>query len=161
MRLLLSLAAAALVVSGCGYYNDSGPASTAVDGSRPTFGAAKVLIDTDKGSVLFDAEVAETDRERELGLMHRTSLPEDQGMVFMYFASHRSGFWMKDTLIPLSVAFFNLDGKIIRILDMEPCPKNPCPVYRPGVSYYGAIEVNQGAYERWGVKPGDTVEILR
>ena len=69
---------------------------------------------------------------------------------------------MKDTLIPLSVAFFDEDGRILEILDMEPCPPetDPCPVFEPGVSYLGALEVNQGAFEEAGVEVGDMIEIV-
>jgi uncharacterized membrane protein (UPF0127 family) len=66
---------------------------------------------------------------------------------------------MKNTLIPLSIAFYDVDGTILRILDMEPCRSDPCRVYDPGVRYAGALEVNQGAFERWGVREGDRLEL--
>jgi len=87
--------------------------------------------------------------------MFRKSLPEDQGLLFLFPQATGSPFWMKNTLIPLSIAFADQNGKILRILDMEPCPKDPCPTYYPGVAYRQALEVNRGWFARHGVKEGD------
>jgi uncharacterized membrane protein (UPF0127 family) len=80
-------------------------------------------------------------------------------MVFVYAERHRGAFWMKDTRIPLSIAFYGADGGILRILDMQPCKRDPCPLYDPGVAYRGALEVNRGAFERWGISTGDRLRI--
>ena len=106
-------------------------------------------------------EVADSREERRVGLMHRESLPEDEGMVFLFPETTEGGFWMKNTLIPLSIAFFDSRGRIVRILDMEPCRRDPCPIYDPGVPYAGALEVNRGAFRRWGVSEGDVLEVRR
>jgi len=127
--------------------------------STVTFDPAKVLIDTESGSVLIDAEKAETPEQHSLGLMHRASLADDAGMVFLFFQSRTGGFWMKNTLIPLSIAFFDERGTIVRILDMEPCEADPCPTYDPGVAYSGALEVNQGSFDRWNVSEGDRITV--
>ncbi len=82
-------------------------------------------------------------------------------MVFRYPADGAGGFWMKNTLIPLSIAFYDARGRILRILDMEPCRRNPCPLYDPGVAYDGALEVNRGAFRRWGVQTGDVLRLER
>ena len=66
---------------------------------------------------------------------------------------------MKDTLIPLSIAFWDGRGRIVRILDMTPCRADPCPTYDPRVAYRGALEVNRGAFKRWGVQRGDRVRL--
>ncbi|HEX5470009.1 MAG TPA: DUF192 domain-containing protein [Gaiellaceae bacterium] len=104
-------------------------------------------------------EVADTEAERERGLMGRSSLAADSGMLFVFGEEHRGAFWMKDTLIPLSIAFYGEDGRILRILDMVPCKEEPCPLYDPEVAYEGALEVNAGAFERWGVSEGDGLRI--
>ena len=104
-------------------------------------------------------EIADTPSERERGLMNRTSLPEDEGMVFTFAQAHRGAFWMKDTLIPLSIAFYDGGGRILRILDMAPCKREPCELYDPEVAYRGALEVNRGAFERWGISEGDRLRI--
>ena len=109
--------------------------------------------------VVVQVELARTSAERARGLMARRSLPASAGMVFLYPAPHRGGFWMKDTLIPLDIAFADARGKILRILTMQPCRADPCRIYEPNVSYRAALEVNAGAFRRWKVKPGDRVTI--
>jgi uncharacterized membrane protein (UPF0127 family) len=104
-------------------------------------------------------EVADSDEERAHGLMHRESLPEDAGMIFVFAEEHSGGFWMKDTLIPLSIAFADGDGRVLRILDMEPCEADPCRIYDPGVSYRSALEVNRGAFSEWGVEEGNSLRL--
>jgi uncharacterized membrane protein (UPF0127 family) len=151
-----AVAVALVLLGACGYNND-GPGAS----DRPEFPRGTVLIDTDAGSKLLDVEVAETAEQRQYGLMFRESLDEDSGMVFIFFEPQTGGFWMKDTLIPLSIAFFDVDGKILRILDMEPCKKDPCPSYAPGNEYMGALEVNKGAFEKWGVEEGDVINVRR
>jgi uncharacterized protein len=121
----------------------------------------KLVIDTAEGDVEVPVEVANSRGERQVGLMNRESLPEDSGMVFLFPEPTTGGFWMKNTLIPLSIAFYGSDGTIVRILDMEPCRADPCPIYEPGVAYTAALEVNQGAFARWGVSEGDVVRLER
>jgi uncharacterized membrane protein (UPF0127 family) len=111
------------------------------------------------GVVTVQVEVADTQAEREHGLMGRPSLGADTGMVFVFPESVRGGFWMKDTLVPLSIAFYDRTGRILRILDMEPCRRDPCPIYDPGVAYRGALEVNRGAFGRWGIREGDMLRL--
>ena len=91
--------------------------------------------------------------------MSREFIPDDAGMIFLFDEPTTSGFWMKDTLIPLSIAFADADGRILRILDMEPCEADPCEIYDPGVPYWSALEVNQGAFVRWGVEEGDRLTL--
>jgi uncharacterized protein len=138
---------------GCNYGDDS-----ETPRAGPTFEPATAIIETDDGPVMVDIEVAATDEERARGLMHRESLDEDSGMLFIFFEANSGGFWMKNTLIPLSIAFFDRDGEILKILDMTPCKKEPCPIYDPGVKYFGALEVNRGAFDEWGVEEGDVIE---
>ncbi|MGH2750366.1 MAG: DUF192 domain-containing protein [Actinomycetota bacterium] len=164
MRRVLLLLIALLIVAGC---SDSSPGEgdgVEPQASRPPgspeFARGRVLIGTDDNSVLLDVDVAETDEQRAFGLMMRESLPEDEGMLFVFFEDTTSAFTMRNTLIPLSIAFFDFDGEIVRILDMEPCEAEPCPTYDPEITYRGAIEVNQGAFERWDVEVGDTVNPL-
>ena len=137
----------------------SAPSSSAPQSPAPSFATSAAIIETDDGPVLIDVEVAQTSEQRQHGLMNRTHLDEDAGMIFIFFEPSTTGFWMKNTLIPLSIAYFGKDGKILRIMDMEPCKRDPCPVYDPGVVYRGALEVNQGAFDRWGVAEGDIIRM--
>jgi uncharacterized membrane protein (UPF0127 family) len=153
---------ATFFLSACG--GDGGNSAAGAEANPSpsiTFARSTALLDTDEGSVLIDVEVAETDEQRRLGLMHRESLDEQSGMVFIFFEPTHGGFWMKNTLIPLSIAFFDVDGEILEILDMEPCEADPCPSYDPGVTYRGALEVNQGAFEEWDVDEGDFIRLNR
>lgn len=125
----------------------------------PTLRKGTAIIETDAGAVMVEIEVADSPELQAKGLMHRESLDEDAGMLFLFFQETSTGFWMKDTLIPLSIAYFDRDGVILKILDMEPCEKDPCPTYDPGVSFQGALEVNQGAFEEWGVEVGDRIRV--
>ena len=119
----------------------------------------RLLIETSDGEVTVEVEVADDQGERAQGLMGRTELAPDAGMVFLFPEPTRGAFWMKDTLIPLSIAFYDDDGRILRILDMEPCRRDPCRLYDPEVEYRGALEVNQGAFARWNVGEGDRVRL--
>jgi uncharacterized protein len=152
MRLLaLALLVLLAFAAGC-----SGSDNGSSDSGNPT-----VVIETADSEKEIAVEIADTPDERALGLMGRTSLPEDAGMIFVYPEPAEGGYWMKNTLIPLSIAFYDVDGTILRILDMEPCRSDSCPVYDPGVRYAGALEVNQGAFERWRVREGDRLELRR
>jgi len=153
MRKLLGFVLCALVLSGC--YDNKPKVS---DEGLPV---GRVLLGSEEEEVFVDVEIAETDEQRQEGLMHRETLAEDAGMMFVYFQPTRSGFWMKNVPIPLSVAFIGEDQTILQIIDMEPCPKEPCRTYTPDHDYTAALEVNQGAFERWGVEEGDTVTLLR
>jgi uncharacterized membrane protein (UPF0127 family) len=106
--------------------------------------------------VVLSAEVADDAEERARGLMFRESLAEDAGMIFVYAEDTTIGFYMRDTTIPLSIAFIARDGVIIDIQDMAPLDQTLH--YAPGPYAY-AVEVNQGWYTRNGIGVGDSVEV--
>lgn len=103
-------------------------------------------------------QVADTQRKIEKGLMFVGKLPENEGMLFVFSKKIYGGFWMKNTLIPLSIAFLDSDGEILKILDMVPCKEGRCPTYNPGLSYHYAIEVNLGWFKKNQIKEGDYVK---
>lgn len=103
------------------------------------------------------AEIADTLEKQQLGLMHRKTLPENSGMIFVYSHDSRKSFWMKNTSIPLSIAYIAKDGTIKEIYDMEPLSTRTTDS-KFSVRY--ALEVNKGAFEKHGIKPGDKVEFL-
>jgi uncharacterized protein len=152
-----------LVLGGCGGYGSEEPSASssrkASPTPGPTFDSSTAILRGDEGSVLIKVEVAQSAEQRSRGLMFRESLPADSGMVFLFFERSRGGFWMKNTRIPLSIAFFGESGKILDILDMEPCRADPCPSYTPDSAYFGALEVNQGAFEEWGISEGDVIHM--
>ena len=85
-------------------------------------------------------EVAKTSAQRSLGLMHRRQVPTD-GMLFVFPVPTRGGFWMKNTLVPLTIVFFDSAGKRVRKLSMTPCREDPCRIYNPGRTYRFALEL--------------------
>jgi uncharacterized membrane protein (UPF0127 family) len=90
--------------------------------------------------VLFSPELATTPDERATGLMNRKRAPKD-GMLFVFPRDTTGGFWMKNTLVPLTIAFFNADGRRVRKLSMTPCRADPCRIYNPGRRYRFALEL--------------------
>lgn len=100
-------------------------------------------------------ELADTDESRRIGLMYRRSMAENQGMLFVYEQPGLHAMWMKNTLIPLSVAFIDRDGRIINIEDMAPQTLESHGA-RAEASY--SLEVNLGWFSKHGIKPGDRVE---
>lgn len=103
---------------------------------------------------VFVVEVARSVEEQRRGLMFRRSMAENRGMLFIYEADRRLDFWMKDTYIPLSIAFLSSRGEIVDIYDMMPESERSIQSSR-SVRY--ALELNQGAFERVGAKPGTLV----
>ena len=90
------------------------------------------------------------------GLAFRQDLPADNGMLFVYAHDQIIGFWMKDTRIPLSIAFLDADGKVLEIHDMD--PRDPTRRYISKVPAHYALEVNQGWFSRNGIEEGKKIK---
>ena len=101
-------------------------------------------------------ELATTPEARSCGLSLRDSLPENRGMLFVYAEPEVLTFWMKNTRMPLSIAFIDADGRIVGIQKMNPLPLTT--VYASSVPALYALEVNQGWFEENGLGVGDVVE---
>ncbi|MDO5101658.1 MAG: DUF192 domain-containing protein [Lautropia sp.] len=115
------------------------------------------LVELKLGQQTIEAEVASTEAQRSQGLMYRHSLDEGRGMLFVFDSPGQYCFWMKNTLIPLSIAFINERGTITDLADMAPQDeRSHCPT--KAIRY--ALEVNQGWFGQQGVKVGDTLEGL-
>jgi uncharacterized membrane protein (UPF0127 family) len=106
-------------------------------------------------SATLDVDVADSDDERARGLMGVEDLPADEGMAFVWNGPTEATFWMKDTLIPLSIAFVGADDRIVTIEEMTPCRVDPCPTYAADEPYVMAIEANRGFYADAGIGVGD------
>ncbi len=100
-------------------------------------------------------EVADRPDTRQIGLMFRKKLPEDEGMLFIFEESQMLDFWMKNTYLPLDIAFISSSGIIINIESMKPLDEGPR--YRSQSPARYALEVNQGWFARRGIKPGDKI----
>ena len=103
------------------------------------------------------AEVAKTNEQQMTGLMYRFSLKPDHGMVFVFDRSEQRAFWMKNTYIPLSIAFVTADGRILNIEDMA--PRDESSHLSAGPAMY-AIEMRKGWFAERGIKAGDRVSGL-
>ncbi len=102
-------------------------------------------------------EVAADPATRARGLMEREQVPEGTGMVFLYPADVAEAFWMKNTLVPLSIAFVAADGRVVSVAEMTPCRADPCRSYAPAGPYRYAVELAAGSFGAAGVGPGDKV----
>ncbi|HJU20866.1 MAG TPA: DUF192 domain-containing protein [Casimicrobiaceae bacterium] len=102
-------------------------------------------------------EVASTPEARETGLMNRFSLQQDHGMLFVFEQPQPQAFWMKNTYIPLSIAFVDANGRILNIEDMR--PQDESTHWSRGMALY-AIEMRQGWFAGKGIGDGDRVEGL-
>ncbi len=111
----------------------------------------------------FKVEIADEYDERMRGLMFRSEMPEDKGMIFIYPGEGNYRFWMKNTLIPLDMAWISGDKKIIYIERMAaPCKTNSCPSYGPpaggGLARF-VLEINGGLADKYGIAIGDIVDL--
>jgi uncharacterized membrane protein (UPF0127 family) len=147
----------ALICGAC----DRTPAWT----SPIPFDTATAWIHTAGDSVSLLVEVADTERERNFGLMDRPSLSTGSGMVFLFDSvqSREEGFWMYRTRMPLDIAFSDSAGTVVTILQMEPCEfqiqSSLCRSYNPEREYWSVLEVNRGWFEQNGIGPGARITL--
>jgi uncharacterized membrane protein (UPF0127 family) len=103
------------------------------------------------GMHVIQAEVAASPQERAIGLMHRKSMPANNGMLFVFEEAQPQCFWMKNTLLPLSIAFLDDAGQVVNIADMKPLDESSHCSAKP-VRF--ALEMNQGWFAKRGIKAG-------
>ena len=153
-----------LILAGCGGESagsgeSSGSAESSGATSAPASDLRNLTIETSGSEeVEVRVEVADTDPERARGLMGRTALAEDRGMLFVFEEEQELSFWMKDTLIPLSIAYMDSEGHIVDIQDMKALDDDP-PHYASAEPARYALEVNKGFFEERGVEVGDRAEL--
>jgi len=107
------------------------------------------------GAVAVEAEVADESDERTIGLMGRKELAEGKGMLFVFREPQPLGFWMRDTLVPLSIAYINAAGVIREIHDLQPLDETPARSAFRDLLY--ALEVPQGWFHKNKILPGDRI----
>ncbi len=108
-------------------------------------------VSLDLAGTVFTVEVADTPEKQARGLMFRKSLGENEGMLFVFDRDRQLSFWMKNTTLPLSLAYIASDGTIREIFDLVPESLRPV---ESGFAVRYALEVNRGTFERLGIKPG-------
>jgi len=145
-RRLLLVLGVLLLVPSCG--NGTPPS---VPGARLPIAWIRV------GEHRVSAEIAVRPMDRQRGLMFRESMPPDHGMLFVFPQVSVQSFWMRNTTLPLSIAFADSDGRIVRIADLEPLDERLVTSVGP-VRY--ALEMNRGWFEQHGVVAGDRISEL-
>jgi uncharacterized membrane protein (UPF0127 family) len=121
------------------------------------FDSTELTIETSDGVLIpISVEIAIDEEQRAQGLMNRTSLEDGNGMIFVFDRDQVMSFWMKNTLIPLSIAFIASDGRILEIHDMKPLDLNST---RSNRSARYALEVPQGWFSRAGISVGDRLRL--
>jgi uncharacterized membrane protein (UPF0127 family) len=119
----------------------------------PQFGSTTLSA----GIHVIHAQVAQTDEQRQFGLMYRKKLAPNEGMLFVFPASAEVCMWMKNTPLPLSVAFLDENGRIVNIEDMEPHTTNPHCAKKP-IRF--ALEMKRGWFKQKNLKPGSSINKL-
>jgi len=152
-----------LLIAACGSAEDMDAAATSGEtfggglavreASRPGPGQAWVIF----GADTVVAEVARTPAERQHGLMDRDQVPEGTGMLFVFENEAIRSFWMKDTHVPLDIAYLNSDLRIVTILQMEPLVMSTYDSTAPAMF---ALEVRQGWFAEQGIEAGGQVELV-
>jgi len=152
-RLFAALAAIAMIaafLSSCSAQSGNGQETDKPNGQLKT-------VTLEAGDVQLTAEVAATDLDEDARFdVQEDRLADGKGMLFVFDSDQKVAFWMKNTSLPLSVAYIGSDGTIYQILDLVPFSEEPRSADR-SVRY--AIEVPQGWFAKVGLKPGDRFEI--
>lgn len=157
MRALLSFLATALLILAWGCEKgQSGPNLPAPQGqsrgqAQPKLVTAKLWVGTNE----LTAELAATPEQVQKGMMFRTEMAENEGMLFIFAQPHRASFWMRNTLLPLSCAYLDSEGTVLEIHDMQPLDEKPIQASTDRVQY--VLEMRQGWFQRHQVKPGMTL----
>jgi uncharacterized membrane protein (UPF0127 family) len=123
---------------------------------QPTLPQSDLVIQTAKGPQRFRVEMADTDATRSRGMMFRTTMAPDAGMLFDFKQEQMASFWMRNTLLPLDMLFIKADGTILNI------HQRAIPHDESGINSTGPVravlEVNGGTVSRLGIRPGDKVQ---
>lgn len=112
------------------------------------------LVSADGDTVDLQVEIADEPEELKAGLMHREVLAEKHGMLFVFQGEYPLKFWMKNTIIPLDVIYFNSNNEYVSHATMQPCTEDPCPDYLAKAPSQYALEVPAGSVETWNVGDG-------
>ena len=132
--------------------------NTNAPAAKPSGGAAQAKLPTIKlflGATELIAEVADENHERQAGMMHRTEMGENEAMLFVFPYPHQTGFWMKNTTLPLSIAYIDRESRIAEIHNLQPGNTNTVESRSSRIMY--ALEVNQGWFAKNGIKPGNII----
>jgi uncharacterized protein len=149
-----------LTVSGCSSEGVAPAPRPVSEGESEQISATAPQVLTPSGDAVV-VELAISDAARARGLMFRSALPENRGMLFMFPESGIHGFWMKNTFIALDIVWIDEDLRVVHLeRNVPPCTSEPCPTYAPAVPATYVLEVEGGEAERLGLEPGARVELV-
>jgi hypothetical protein len=131
------------------------PALAACPQAPQSLRTEPLAIATQRGQARFTVEIADTGETREIGLMCRTHLAGDRGMLFDFKTPQPVSFWMKNTLIPLDMVFIAADGRVVSVAS-NAIPKDETPINSAGI-ILGVLEIAGGRAAALGIEPGDRV----
>ena len=138
----------AMLACACGGESDSG--------DPPLLPTRQLTVSQGTVSQKVTAELALSAAEQQQGLMFRQSMPEDRGMLFILGRQLATGFWMKNTYLPLDIAYLDADGTVLDIIPGEPLNET---IHKPKQPYWNVLEMNQGWFQRHNLGIGAKVDI--
>lgn len=151
---LALLAAAVLLSSGCAKQE---PQPEARPTETQTVKPADTYFSLTLGQTPLQAQLALSSAEQQRGLMHRDSLAEDHGMLFVFANAQQQAFWMKNTLIPLDIGYFDAEGVLREVYQLYPGNLNAVESFRNDIQF--ALEMNEGWFARQGVAVGTALDM--
>ncbi len=126
--------------------------------SQPRLPVETIQLASPSGDIVsIEAEIAKTPEQQRIGLMNRKELDSNRGMLFVFEKEAPLDFWMKDTLIPLDILFFDTHGRLVSTATMEPCTDGNCSLYPSGGPARYALEIPAGEMQNRGIGEGWTL----
>ncbi|HON08740.1 MAG TPA: DUF192 domain-containing protein [Verrucomicrobiota bacterium] len=159
VRFILIVCVLSLIICGCG--KEANPVSKSSSDQNSSGHLNRPLTNLPKvklwlGSVELLAEVAMTSEELQTGMMFRKELNENDAMLFVFQVPHRASFYMKNTFVPLSIAYIDPNGVILEIYDLEPLNEKPVTAINDNIQF--VLEVKQGWFKKNNIVPGTVIK---
>ncbi len=152
---------AIVLLSGCVTQTEPMAQSESSSSSAPYIrGVALYEPGKEMDQVMLGAEIVDTPEQREKGMMFRTDFGDAQGMLFFFDEEQPLSFWMKNTLIPLDVLFFDDEATFVSFSTMVPCESDPCPIYSSEEPAMSALEVPAGFVKKHGIGKGWKIRLM-
>jgi hypothetical protein len=153
----VSLLVFVLFLAACGSSGSASPTAVpSVASATEPSGPNTVVIEQGTNRATVTVEIAATFAQREVGLMNRHEMAEDAGMLFLFGKDVRYGFWMKNTYIPLDIAYISGTGEVVDVIAAKPLDETALV---PAKSYQYVLEVNQGWFQRHSLGIGAMVTV--
>jgi hypothetical protein len=160
IRIFLFFVAGMVLLSGCQKPAGSDGAAASVDSGIPTHAQPRLAtIKLWIGAEEMVSEMAVTETQERTGMMFRTNMAENEGMIFVFPRPERASFWMMNTVLPLSAAYISPEGEILEIHDLQPHDTNSVVAATDNVQF--VLETRQGWFKRHNIKEGTAINTER